>query len=303
MTEKNYFKLIEPYLNGELSSKEMKELEHALQQDPLLKGEFELQSQIVSGIRNYGSQQLKARLAAIEVPPVSAPAAISLPKWAMPVAAGIILSLGTAWFFQQNDDGLLSATAIAINIPQDNSIHSFVPDAPQLEEKEVEAKKTDVPTVTPVYKEKAKQVAEKVANPATDPKTNADENTVAEVQPQHLLNFDDEDLPKFNETAPVKSKPFDVKIADKKNVDIHLEGTSEHSFHYKYFNNKLFLYGDFKNIPYEILEINKKEGHQLFLYYQDSVYAIKDNTMDISPLLPIHNQDLASQLKIIIRQK
>jgi hypothetical protein len=66
----NFFRLIEYYFDGTITNNEKDMLFEQLQRDPLLKAEFDLQQDIIAGLQTKRTEQLKASLAAIEVPSV-----------------------------------------------------------------------------------------------------------------------------------------------------------------------------------------------------------------------------------------
>ena len=61
MSGTNYFRLIEAYFEGSITPPEKLMLENQLNNDPLLKAEFDLQKNIQSGLSNVRQQQLKQK--------------------------------------------------------------------------------------------------------------------------------------------------------------------------------------------------------------------------------------------------
>jgi len=72
------------------------------------------------------------------------------------------------------------------------------------------------------------------------------------------------------------------------------------NFHYRYFNSKLYLYGDFNEMPYQIIELNDKGKKQLFLSHNEEVYIIKDNTTEISELRKLQDEMLKMEIQLIV---
>jgi len=91
MSETNYFRLIEAYFEGIISPAEKATLEAKISSDPLLKAEFDLQKNIVKGISNVRKQELKSRLASIELPTNTGLFAGSGVKWLAGTVAGVTL--------------------------------------------------------------------------------------------------------------------------------------------------------------------------------------------------------------------
>ena len=74
----------------------------------------------------------------------------------------------------------------------------------------------------------------------------------------------------------------------------------KNKFHYKFFENKLYLLGNFDEMPYEIIELNSKSGKSYFLFYDDSFYKLKSDQLKPAPLVKIENDSLVNELKIIL---
>ena len=94
-TNKNYFDLIDAYLNGEMTDQEAIEFENQLQKDPLLENEFQWQHDIVNSIRDFRQAELKATLNAVDV-------GVGGTFTALKIAAGIgvmaLLGFGVYYF-------------------------------------------------------------------------------------------------------------------------------------------------------------------------------------------------------------
>ena len=74
------------------------------------------------------------------------------------------------------------------------------------------------------------------------------------------------------------------------------------SLKYKYFDGKLFLYGDFNEQPYEILEINGVKERKLYLFFESKYFNI-DVTDKVKELDQIVNPKLVNELDIIRNNK
>ena len=72
----------------------------------------------------------------------------------------------------------------------------------------------------------------------------------------------------------------------------------KHLFHYQFYNNKLYLYGDFEN-TYEILELNTPSGISIYMLYKEKFYALMQGQQTIAPLTAIEDNALLQDLKII----
>jgi hypothetical protein len=138
----------------------------------------------------------------------------------------------------------------------------------------------------------------KIGNKAIVKKSSPSNSTLAPIasgSPKMIETFDNELFQSDNNiTLP------DGKIAQttesKSNIDITIDKSSENKFHYKFFNNKLFLYGSFDSNKYEILELNTYEGKQVYLYYDNSYFKLNSNQSEVSPLSKISDKKVVEQL-------
>ena len=92
-------------------------------------------------------------------------------------------------------------------------------------------------------------------------------------------------------------------LIDNNVVEIETAKKDSDMFHYQYFSGKLYLYGDFRDYPYEILELNSANGKRLFIYYNNTYYRIMDNQQEITPLGQLVDQDIIKKLEIIQANK
>ena len=85
-------------------------------------------------------------------------------------------------------------------------------------------------------------------------------------------------------------------------VEIRSVIHKKYTFHYNFSAGTLTLYGNFEDVPYEILEINSASGKRFYLKYKDHFYNII-NTAEITPLEPVTNESLINELKIVKENK
>jgi hypothetical protein len=85
-------------------------------------------------------------------------------------------------------------------------------------------------------------------------------------------------------------------------VEINTVLHKKYNFHYNFSHGTLTLYGNFEDVPYEILEINSTSGKSFYLNYKDNFYNII-STNNIIPLQPVTNESLINELKIVKENK
>lgn len=310
MSETRFFRLIEAYFDGSILPNEKLLLEKQIQKDPLLKAEFELQQNIVSGIKQTRHIQLKQRLSGIEVPPVS----ISLiqtaaVKWlAGSIAVTTVLGSLFYWFSATNDLIIPIDLKVSqsIDLTDDQSITLSSPQVLyQKNTSEPEFIKSKLNSNSVAKKvETENRTVDQSARNINRAETNSENNNIA-IKPQALLSFEDEKLFAENRENDIDHiKPIAIKIAPASDTQIKVLMPKEaQKYHYQYYNNKLFLYGNFSEEPYEIIELKQKGDRKLYLSYKDTVFIIMPDVSEITELQQLHDAKLLQELLMVSDNK
>lgn len=298
MSETNYFRLIEAYFEGSISPSEKAMLDAKINSDPLVKAEFDLQQNIVKGISNARKQELKSRLAAINLPTNTGILTGSGVKWLAATVAGVTI-FGSVLYWSlislENDIRpieIKESQEIAFNTPT-------LVDFPELTIKENDKKE----------EKETSYIISEPPNTKDENDTqveNQDNDATAKVQPQALISYEDDKLftnqNEEDELENIESREIAHNRADKTEIEFLEALKNGDSFHYRYFNSKLYLYGNFKKMPYQIIELNDKGKKQLFLSHNDEVYAIKDNTTEVTELRKIQDDMLKMEIQLIVEE-
>jgi hypothetical protein len=295
MSGTNYFRLLEAYFDGSIRPNEKAMLESEIKSDPLLKAEFDLQQNIINGISNARKLELKARLASIDVGTTAGVFAGSGVKWLAGTLATVTLfSTLLYWSLYSAEDRIVPIDIQSTDYTAFSTQHNI--DPPSIEKvntvtKEVD--KLDKPELDAINEEEAVE-PEKISSEST-----------AKVKPQALMSFEDDKLFMNNDDEHLKnlsSRDIEHNRVDKTEIEF-LDAIEENeNFHYRYFNSKLYLYGDFKREPYEIIELNNKGKKQLFLSHSQEIYIIKDNTSQITKLQKLEDEMLKMEISLIIEE-
>ncbi len=296
---------MDAYLKNKLNLEERLAFEQQIQQDPLLQGEINLQRQIVSSLAEVRKAELKARLDAVPIDTSPFWYSMANLKW---FAGGLAtVSLGLIAYFHLPEIRESNEQTDPI-VQLDNTRHTInqqeflsVPKPAQItDEKSLLSDKT----------EKAVENTPKVnPRPENTPSLKIKEKSLVPVlpdiiKPEVINEFDDSFQNRdFDDIDMPKKDLSEVNRSSTEKVEIQNILDDRYDFHYQYYDNKLFLYGDFKGIPYEILALNNADGTRLFLSYNDQFYMINRNQREALPLLPIENQQLVKELKIISTYK
>ena len=292
----DYTAQIEKYLEGGMSGEEMKSFESSLLKDPALKAEFQLQKDIVSSLKEFRKAELKARLDQINVGSYSGGISTGLK---IALTAALTASVGLGIYYFSNEEPVVENTTIE-----------------QVEEKaEPEFEEPSIAANTPAEKDETAEIIENKTD-ALQPSEEKDENVTNElknlgeeekssekepiniVTPSVIDKFDDKAFDENIKEIEVPENKLENKVDSEgvSAVEIETDGDYKNTFHYKFYNSKLYLYGDFKNIPYEIIEFNTVSGKSLYLYYQGNFYYLELNQMEVTPLQKINEEQLIEEL-------
>jgi len=300
---------IDAYLKQKLSEAETIAFEKRMQRDPLLQNEVNLQREIVASLSDVRKAELKARLDAI---PVDGPVAwygMSGVKWTAAAITAITLGVSAYLYFSPEDEMLhqpnVSIVENTIPVEPEAKVEKPVPNEEFAETDENQSENDAVveeKTALAHAKDKnALQAEQNNTIAASSDKEQKEEVKLPEiVRPNIVADFDDDFQAKEYDDVEVPEKGVgEVENVSAPAIGIENEIIDGYDFHYSYKDNKLFLYGDFKDIPYEILALNTAESTRLFLKYDSSFYRINQSQTEIIPLEPIKNQDLIRELKIV----
>jgi hypothetical protein len=293
----SYEQLVGSYLDNEMSAKQRADFENQLQSNPELKQELQFQQEIINGVKDFRRLELKARLDNV---PVYTPVYQTIAFKAVAVVA-ITAGIGFGGYYLLNrgNESAQEKVELTFNDSTPAEIEEVIPALPQAnptDDSSITAGLTGSETsITPDEKTRKTSKKEKSTNAVTTVKPNV---TTPKVETFTDDEFESEEIgalnPQSNESiAEPLSEAIEVAtIKDKKN-----------KFHYKFYENKLYLLGTFDDMPYEIIEINSKSGKKFYLYYKENFYRLQSDQLKPTPLERIENDSLVNELKIIQMNK
>jgi hypothetical protein len=85
-------------------------------------------------------------------------------------------------------------------------------------------------------------------------------------------------------------------------AQVNIEKNRKYKLHYSYYENQLYLYGDFDKEPYELIDLKVTNNKGLYMYYQQKYYQLVDNTRSIAPLKEVKESDLIYKLEQLRNQ-
>ncbi len=289
--QSEYSRLVSKYLEEGMTGSEKVIFEEQLVSDPLLKAEFDHQNEIISGLRQYRKAQLKAKLDNVTITPgllgvISQSGTLKTLSY---VVTSILVGTGTYIYFAGKSTSEFHMTNIEAKLEVDHrlSLAKFTTPLDYRYDKSTQP---------------AEWVEIKKAPSASKPKnTTEPANAIAFDVPQVAQDLPEEDAgqpDQILEKVVTQRTPFAAPVKLDR-VDIENVTTNRYKFHYRMENNKLFLYGKFEASPYEIIEINSFQSKKLFFYYNGNYYRLRQDAIDISPLIQIDDQAVVAELDII----
>lgn len=300
---------IEAYLRGELSPEQLKDFNQLLASDPSFAQSVHFEEKIVEGLSEVRKAELKARLDAIDVAPTGwigmgqfANSALVKTLGGIAVASVVGVLVYTNLEVDEHseiDQSKVIATENTYPQAQESISFDWNLSEETLEPTRVE-EQYESQSESVDLSEKLEEIQPALEEKAVE-KTNKEfDLNVPVPQPGDLAREEglvtpESDLPEMeatDEVANAELTPVDVETIQKKNE----------SLKYKYFDGKLFLYGDFNEQPYEILEINGVKERKLYLFFESKYFNI-DVTDKIKELNQIVNPKLVNELDIIRNNK
>jgi hypothetical protein len=295
----NHSESIASYLEGHMSPGQMQEFEKQLHTDPVLRSEFELQKDIIHSIKDFRKAQLKTKLD--QVPVNVGPSTLVGVKAAAALVISGVIGVGAYLYLSTPDE--ITAPITETIAPVENL---------QVQPEDLAELPDELPTSEVEVVEEAVVAQPKtvIEQPASVPVSEPDK--VVEEEPEEanlVVNSPNLIDPILNDAEAEESIEIPTAalaqdgMADNSVVAVETAKKDDNMFHYQYYSGKLYLYGDFRDIPYEILELNSANGKRLFIFYDNAYYKIKDDQQEITPLEALTDQDIIKKLEIIQANK
>ena len=274
------------YLKGKLSESERLAFEEKIQQDPLLASEMSLQRDIYQALGETRKVALKNRLNQVPIR--------HTPWQGFRVAAvvGTLLLVGAGYYYQASWDKSAEGTVFAnkgITYLETSPLNS-TPVAPAPIPEARVSRVTDRPAVA----ERSRPIQPQIGRASS-------RKAPVIVRPDVVSEFDEDspsiDYGDFN--APQK-QALQSNAYQKEDVAIETLADSDYDFHYQFYDNKLYLHGDFQGTPYKVIALNTEADKKLFLEFDHAYYRIGVHREAV-PLVRIKDTALVKSLKALSR--
>ncbi len=313
--------LIDAYLRNELDSEATEAFQSQLAGDPSLREELGFQQQVVRGLGEFRKAELKSRLTAIN---------ISTPWWEVGqlINPGLIKLTGALvtatfigtgiYYFNNLDEN--PESAYLPTIFEEDLLHSnpenvsfFIEDADEIPEAialEEVLEKTVVNSheSTESIKDSDASVEGEMA-PVESSSGSSLDNEASDAKHEFVPEVDLPNPGDGSEENQFKSESAKIPLASNADIinasdqiDIKTSQRNNDEIKYKYYEGKLHLYGNFKDNPYEILEINSSHSKQVYLYHNYRYYKLL-TTDKVLALPQITDRVLIHELEIVRNNK
>ena len=268
------FELIDDYLANRLNEQDKNAFDQQLEGDPTLREEVDFQRQVVQGVHQARTAELKTMLNNVPITG-SGWSAGQITATAVSVAL-----VATALYFYLKDD----QTPIAQ--PDKKQHQEVAPPSDNMAKQ---------PAATTDTKEKA-EPAVREEQPANAPRITKKNVITSPVQKPAIQVVDPSD--ELKETGEASATPIQGRseIIPSKLEVITESSDKKHGFHYQFSQGKLMLFGPFDKNLYEILEIHG-EDHAVFLFYKENYYLLDEKEIQITQLTYIRDSQLLKKLK------
>jgi hypothetical protein len=309
---------LDEYLLGKLSAEEMAAMDASFAADSQLQDEMHLQRDIVHALQEERRLELKNRLNNIEVGAGGFSTAVGLK-----LAAGVALLglLGTSLYFYLDQAAPVEQSTLPVGIielPLEQQPLTYTIPAqpaasntalPETAPGSSEATALTVPDRAAARPKTAASQADRTSRETAAVTTKDDRATVTRPQvqvqkPTVLSEFKETDITSNTQAieAPVDAMARNQQFSTQ-TIEVTAQIHDKWDFHYRFFDSKLFIYGDFKSKPYEILEINTDGTTSYFLYFENNYYALKRDQQKLTRLRKLSNEKLIRELEITRSQK
>lgn len=276
--------MMDDYLSNRLSAEENAAFEEQVQADPQLAQELAIQKNLVEGLRQARTAELKSMLNNIPVSPINGGSSLLTKVGTWTVVAGLVVT--GIYFYSTRDqepaqgDGKVSTEQKPETQPQ----VAVVPET----ETESTADQREEPT-PPAAKPTVKKTQPEPKQEATEP---------AAAKPMDVYNPEDDQVDEATRQYEHEQMENIKKSFVTSSIEVETDTMSKkYNFHYVFKNSKLILYGAFEKNLYEILEFIGDQKRTVVLYYKSNYYLLDIDKTEPTKLNPIHDPKLLKMLK------
>jgi hypothetical protein len=286
--------IIDSFLRGDLSGAELEAFNKALASDLSLQQDVSIQSDIVDSIKQHRHQQLKNRLNAIDMKPVGfgffssgyAKLAASVGVVALLIGGYTLLSdsknIDDASVANDSNTKEISTTVQSTDSTV--TLSQNTTNANEIAAANADKNSINLTTTSPLKKSVGSKNNKQQAQQSTTYQEPNAETSDVDYNTDEL--GDNITMPSINTGGASASSTPNIKVNIVKEQDLG----------YRFYNNQLFLHGNFTSSTYELYELNNKPSKQLFLYFESNYYELIQGKTKVTKLSPITDEAVLAQL-------
>ncbi|ABG58229.1 hypothetical protein [Cytophaga hutchinsonii] len=289
--------IIDGFLRGDLNAADTAAFNAAISADPKLQQEVSIQKDIVEALKSHRHQQLKNRLNSVDVKPAGLFGSSYLKLAASMGVVALFVGSFAVFTGNQEEDALvtdgskLSEQNQHQAIQASENISETTPDNITGLASSIENKAASVTSKTTAVDSKNK-ISKTSATENADKKSVKTPSYTTDIAPEEMdggftiqPQTDGVDMSAINHGS-VNNTTSQVKVNIVKDKDLA----------YRFFNNQLYLHGNFSNSTYELYELNNSPSKQLFLYFDGKYYELIQGKTKVTTLTPITDKATLTQL-------
>jgi hypothetical protein len=281
--EYDYSGLIEGYITGRLSEKQKLEFEAQLEVNPDLNKDFMLQKDIITSIKDARKAELKSMLNNVNVSSGN-----GINYFPLQIIGAVLvtslLAVGTYYYFTENDQSERSTVSVETTTPPNGSSQQYILPATTDEDRSASEETIILPQENIITEETSTPNAE-----ISPSESSTGQETTIENPSDKVISTAPEEPAKIENTEGQ---------AGSSGLNVETKKDRNHAFHYQYYEDKLFLYGDFKGNAYEILKLPTPSGTKMYMSYDGRFYKM-ERSRKIKGFEPVEDPAIIEQLQKI----
>jgi hypothetical protein len=290
MAAERDFELLDDYLANRLSGADKTAFEQKLEADPELKSEYQVQRQLVEGIKGARMAELKSLLNNIPVTGVSGGETLSFTKIASFILLAGVIATGIYFLFFQEEKPVTA-----------ENIETVTETEPEIEDSEPVTSAEQPSEIEQEAVQKEEETTEEIAQPVEKKgeRIQKPDNVKPEQETaQPKLEVFDPTKELENGKADKAESELNSAAVTNPTIVVETDATNKrYNFHYHFKDEKLFLYGPFEKNLYEILEFFSDNKRTVFLFFRDDYYLLDEAQSKVTALKPITDTTLLKKLK------
>ncbi len=290
---------IDAYLAGKLNTADQLALEEGMKKDPLLKSEVEFQKDIIDTIKNNRKIQLKNRLNRIDVSTSTTGVSSAVKIAASFITVGII-GAGVYYYSVFSPGKHKENVRVVVNENVQAPLVQSVDTEASAEKQSLIAASESLTSEenrtannNAVPKNTVTSVRPVTVNNAPEPEITAQANV-----PNGVIAETESDRINRDATINIPDGSIigETNISTTASIEVGVDDKNKKDFSYKYYNNKLFLYGNFNEQPYNLFEVNSPKSKHLYLYFDGKYYELKANQATVTRLKEVKDPSVLKHL-------